>query len=90
MRRVLTALFVLVCMTTAAVSGRALERIDEGRLSADRLLYLPNGRYLKVASLGQAPLLADLIYIWAIQYYSDYERKDRFRYVRHVFGGVIT
>jgi len=90
MRRALIALFVIGCMTTATLSGRALERLDAGRARVDRLLYLPNGKYLKVASLGQASLLADLIYIWAIQFYSDYERKERFRYVRHVFGGVIT
>ncbi len=35
-------------------------------------------------------MLADLFYIWAIQFYSDYEREDRYRYVEHVFGDVIT
>jgi len=89
-RRAVSALLVLACMATATVSGRKLESLAAGRDRSDRLLYLPNGRYLKLASLGQAPLLADLIYIWAIQFYSDYERKERFRYVRHVFGDVVT
>ena len=31
-----------------------------------------------------------MIYIWAIQYYSNYEREDRYRYVEHVFGEVIA
>jgi len=90
MRRALAALFVLAAIASATVSGRALERRTAERDRADRLLYLPNGKYLKLVSLGQAPLLADLIYIWAIQFYSDYEREDRFRYVRHVFGEVIV
>jgi tetratricopeptide (TPR) repeat protein len=77
-------------MATATVSGRRLEALAGPRDTSDRLLYLPNGRYLKLASLGQAPLLADLIYIWAIQYYSNYDRQERFRYVKHVFGDVIT
>ena len=89
-RRGLAALLALACMATATVSGRKLDRLAAWRDPADRLLYLPNGRYLKLASLGQAQVLADLIYIWAIQFYSDYDRKDRFRYLRHVFGDVIT
>ena len=32
----------------------------------------PNGKYLKAASLGQAPLIADAIYVWSIQFYSAY------------------
>lgn len=90
MRRALALLLVLASIAGATVSGRALERRAGERDRADRLLYLPNGKHLKLMSLGQAPLLADLIYIWAIQFYADYERRDRFRYVRHVFGEVIT
>ena len=88
--RAVPALLVLACMATAGVSGHRLDGLAAARESTDRLLYLPNGRYLEIASLGQAPLVADLIYIWAIQFYSDYERKERFRYVKHVFGEVIT
>ena len=90
MRRVLAMLLVLASIASATVSGRALERRARAGDRVDRLLYLPNGKHLKVLSLGQAPLLADLLYIWAIQFYSDYERQDRFRYVGHVFGEVIT
>lgn len=71
------------------VTGWDLERQDSGD-GAEELLYLPNGDYLRVASLGQQNLLADLIYLWAIQYYGNYEREDRYHYVEHVFGEVIT
>jgi tetratricopeptide (TPR) repeat protein len=54
------------------------------------LLYLPNGRHLRAASLGHSSLAADLVYLWAIQYYSNYQRADRYRYVEHVFGNVIS
>ena len=40
--------------------------------------------------MGHAPLLADFVYLWAIQYYSDYTQADRYRYVEHVFGDVIA
>jgi tetratricopeptide (TPR) repeat protein len=90
MRRLGIWLLVIACAITAGLSGVALERISAERSSVDSLLYLPNGKHLRLMSLGQAQLLADLIYIWAIQYYSNYERADRYRYVEHVFGEVIA
>lgn len=89
-RRAGVWLLMLLAAATAVLSGSALERLGGERSAGAQLLYLPNGQYLKLASLGQATLLADLAYIWAIQFYSDYEREDRFRYVQHVFGDVIT
>ena len=90
MRRLTALLLVLVAGAVTVVSGRSLERLSAERPTEASLLYLPNGQHLKLASLGQAPVLADLIYLWAIQYYSVYEREDRFRYVEHVFGNVIA
>ena len=88
-RAIILAL-VFSCAVATAWSGIHLERTAGDEDYERSLLLLPNGQYLKIASLGQAPLLADLIYIWAIQYYSEYEREDRFRYVQHVFGDVIA
>jgi len=90
MRRVVATLVLGLCLATTVLSARGLDRLAPRRQEAIGLLYLPNGRYLRAASLGQAPLLADLLYIWAIQFYSDYGRADRFRYVYHVFGNVIA
>ncbi len=81
---------VVACTVATTWSGMRLERKAGPEQREKSLLLLPNGKYLKVASLGQAPLLADLVYLWAIQYYSVYEREDRFRYVRHIFGDVIA
>jgi len=88
--RIGPATLVLLASLVVAFSGAALEARLEERPTSHDLLYLPNGKYLKVASLGQAPLVADLIYLWAIQHYSDLEAQDRFRYVEHVFGNVIA
>jgi tetratricopeptide (TPR) repeat protein len=79
----------LAALALAGWSGLRLEAMDELGSPGDDLLYLPNGRMLRVASLGQAPVIADAIYLWAIQFYSNYEREDRFKYVEHVFGDVI-
>ncbi len=89
MRGLVVTLLVLAGAAGAG-SGRAgLLRLAGERAPAQELLYLPNGKYLKAVSLGHPGLVADLVYLWAIQYYSDYERGDRYRYVEHVFGNVI-
>ncbi len=76
--------------TLAGFSRGALDRLAEGTSAEEELLYLPNGKHLKIMSLGHANVLADGIYLWAIQYYSNYEREERQRYVEHIFGDVIT
>jgi tetratricopeptide (TPR) repeat protein len=88
--RALAAGLLLAASIAGASAARArLTGIDaSGRGSRD-LLYMPSGKYLKVVSLGNSTLAADVVYLWAIQYYSDYDRKDRYRYVEHVFGDVI-
>jgi tetratricopeptide (TPR) repeat protein len=90
LRRLTVLLLLAACLSVAAFSAVRLEKLGGERREEDALLYLPNGKYLKVASLGQAQVLADLIYLWAIQYYSSYGQVDRGRYVEHVFGNVIT
>jgi tetratricopeptide (TPR) repeat protein len=88
MRPVFWFLFAL----SALGAGLARERLVDAELAGSgekELLYLPNGKYLRAVSLGNAPVVADFVYLWAIQYYSDYEREDRYRYVQHVFGDVI-
>ena len=91
MRRLLTlALLVAAALLAAASRGRLVTLQSGSRGSDVSLLYLPNGEHLRAMSLGHASLAADLVYVWAIQHYSDYERKDRFRFVEHVFGSVIA
>lgn len=89
MRRVLPYLLLAAAAMGARSARARIVGIDAERRGAQELLYLPNGKYLKAMSLGHAPLVADVLYLWAIQYYSDYDRDDRYRYVEHVFGDVI-
>ena len=89
MRRTGALLLALAAVLSAGLGRMALDRKATADAGERPLLYLPNGRHLRAASLGHASLAADLVYIWAIQYYSDYRRSDRYRYVEHVFGDVI-
>jgi tetratricopeptide (TPR) repeat protein len=86
----IVAIAALVLGVAAASVGAVSMHHSKDAVADNDLLYLPNGRYLKVASLGHSALAADLVYLWSIQHYSNYEREDRFRYVEHVFGNVIA
>jgi len=90
MRRVVAVLLLVGAACGAGWARERLTDIDAAGHGAKDLLYMPNGKYLKAISLGHAPLLADFVYLWAIQYYSDYTQADRYRYVEHVFGDVIA
>jgi tetratricopeptide (TPR) repeat protein len=50
---------------------------------------LPSAKTLKIVSFGFQDLLADLLYIWAIQFYSNYTIKNRFEFIEPVFN-LIT
>lgn len=89
-RRLAGTAVLLAVLAGTALAARRLESLEPAPDLGRELLYLPNGRALRVASLGHGPLLADLIYLWAIQYYSNYERSHRHRWVEHVFRDVIT
>lgn len=90
MRRVLIAALLGLAVLGVGSARARLDGIDAAAGGGKDLLYLPNGKYLKAISLGHAPLFADVVYLWAIQYYSDYNQVDRYRYVEHVFGDVIA
>jgi tetratricopeptide (TPR) repeat protein len=88
-KRLVAIVLILATAAGVAVSRSRLEAYDRKAREEKELLYLPNGDHLKVASLGFGSLLADAVYFWAIQYYSDYERVGRYEYVEHIFGDVI-
>jgi len=89
-RAAVSALVLGTSALTAGISSAGLEASRAGRGQAAQVLYLPSGEYLRIVSLGFPELLADVIYIWSIQYYSNYEVEDRFRYLEHVYGNVIS
>jgi tetratricopeptide (TPR) repeat protein len=81
---------LLLALGLVAVSQYVLSTRPPQKDPAGRLLYLPNGRFLRVASLGYPTFLADLIYLWSIQHYGTYREQDRFLYLEKVYGEVIA
>ncbi len=62
------------------------DRIARNKIPGASIIYLPSGKYVKYATLGYSSLAADLIYIWAIQYYSTPTIVDRFQNLLHIFS----
>ncbi len=88
-RRGMTLLAIASLLLAVLVQGR-IEARAAGRDAIHPLMYLPSGRYLRAAALGFDGLLADLIYLWSIQYYGNYAIADRFRYLDQIYTQVIT
>lgn len=80
----------LGALLLAVVLQGRIEARAAGRDAPSPLMYLPSGTYLDVVSLGFDEILADAIYLWSIQYYGDYDIKDRYDYLDHIYGRVIT
>jgi tetratricopeptide (TPR) repeat protein len=75
----------------AGGAQRQLERGEPAREGAgDRLLYLPSGRLIRVLDLGYSAVLADLIYLWSVQYYGNYPGGVRYDYLMQFYDKVIT
>src|SRR5881296_4490473 len=84
-------------MTLGALACLLLAVIVQGRIEGERrggsvhpLLYLPSGKFLKVMALGFDGLLADVLYLWSIQYYANYDIRDRYNYLEQIYDQVIT
>jgi tetratricopeptide (TPR) repeat protein len=84
------ALAALLALLAAVLLQGRIEARAAQRPAASPLLYLPSGKYLGVVALGFDGLLADLIYLWSIQYYGNYDIRDRYEYLDHIYGQVIT
>jgi hypothetical protein len=88
-RLAVTAIFLLIVAAAVAAESR-LRETEMQRDAGSKLLYLPSGKYLRALAPGYPELLADIIYLWSIQYYSEYERGQRYEYLDHVYRNVIS
>lgn len=77
---------LLAIVVVSGINLRSVGRTDPlGR----RLLYLPSHEMLQLASLGNDGLMADLLFLWSIQYYSSYRPDEKFLYLDKVYN-LIT
>ncbi|MEW5806008.1 MAG: hypothetical protein AB1756_01440 [Acidobacteriota bacterium] len=89
MKKTVAAVILAFGLVLAASSEYRMERSLEKFPFSYHLLYLPSGKYLRITSMGFSCLMADFIYLWSIQFYSNYEIKDRYRYLEHIYSKII-
>lgn len=82
---------LLVAFLLASAGGfmalkAATDRIVRGKQPGASIIYVPSGKFLKYATFGYRALAADLLYLWAIQYYSTPTIDDRFDHLDHIFA----
>jgi tetratricopeptide (TPR) repeat protein len=82
---VLTGILLGSCAGLMALKT-AVDRMPRQKIPGASIIYIPSGKFLKYATLGYSSLAADLIYLWAIQYYSTYTVVDRFQNLEHIFS----
>lgn len=88
--RAARALAVLAVLLLGAIATehrlRALPRPDP---LGKELLYLPTPQVLTLLSMGNDGLMADALFVWSIQYYSQFDKTEKFLYLEKVFD-LIT
>ena len=81
-------LIILLILSCALFMGlnKIVDKIPRSKVPGASIIYIPSGKYLKHATFGYSSLLADLVYIWAIQYFSDYTIAERYDNLDHIFS----
>jgi tetratricopeptide (TPR) repeat protein len=83
---VLLLLALAVSLAAVVALKGATDRIVRRKVPGSAIIYIPSGRFLKYATFGYRGLAADMIYLWAIQYYSAPAIDDRFDHLDHIFA----
>lgn len=76
---------ILSCTIFMALKLK-IDTIGRTKVPGSSIIYLPTGKHLKFTSFGNSAMMADLIYIWAIQYYSNYKIPDRYEHLERIFS----
>lgn len=86
MKKISLVLFLVVNLLLIMGLQYKIDSISRYKVPGSSIIFIPSGKHLKFAAFGYNSLMADLIYIWAIQYFSDQTIWDRFEHLEHVFS----
>jgi len=80
--------FALLALSFVSNLGLRLKMaaIPRAEVPGASILYIPSGKFLQYASFGNSSLMADLIYLWSIQYFSNTQIPDRTNHLEHVYS----
>jgi hypothetical protein len=88
-KKLAAALIIVGALAVAVTAEYQLGRIPREDALGKDLLYLPSPEMLKILSVGNPNLVADILYMWSIQYYSGFQPTERFLYLDTVYN-LIT
>jgi hypothetical protein len=88
-RRWLAVVVVAALLALVVTSEVILHNAPQADPLGKRVLYLPSADMLRLISLGNRGLVADVLYLWSIQYYSQFQYREKFLYLDTVFN-LIT
>jgi tetratricopeptide (TPR) repeat protein len=90
--RGLSTLFLvtLLIVSAAGLMGLKLklEGFSRAQVPESSIIYIPSGQSMRLTSFGYQSVLADMLYLWAIQYYSDTGIADRYRNLDRIFTAI--
>jgi hypothetical protein len=88
--RTIVSLVIIGALLGVAVGAEVkLGKIPREDPLGRELLYLPSPEMLKIMSLGNPGLAADILFLWSIQYYSGFKPDERFLYLETIYN-LIT
>jgi len=87
--RLAAAVVVVVLLAIAITAELRLGGVPRTDPLGRQLLYLPSPEMVRVLSVGNPGLAADIFYLWSIQYYSLFAPHERFLYLEPVYD-LIT
>lgn len=86
MKKATILLILLVSLTLFAGLKLKTDAVARYQVPGSSIIYIPSGKSLKYVTFGYNSLMADLVYLWAIQYFSDQTIWERFDYLDHIFS----
>lgn len=89
MRKKKYLLSALVFLTLAGYSQYLFDLNTDYFKKRDTFLALPSGNTLRIISFGNSELVADMLYIWSIQFFSNYNILNSRDFIEDIFN-LIT
>ncbi len=65
-----------------------LDGLTRAKIPGAGIVYLPSGPAVKAATFGFPSLMADIAYVWAIQYYGNTNIPERFKNFNRIFSVI--
>ena len=78
----------LCALTLAGLLQHNIDARSNFFVTKNVFVSIPSGKTLKILSLGYDSLMADMLYLWSIQFYSSYTILNRYEYLEDIFNTI--